>query len=142
MPIQYAVPPGTILLCDYDTGFRAPEMVKRRPVVVVSPRLPHREQLCTVVPLSTTAPGREVLYVCRIDLVAPLPDPFSATTVWAKADMLATVGFARLDMFRTARGATGKREYLRPMLPAGALQRVRNSILHAIGMGHLTPESG
>ncbi|WP_198669160.1 type II toxin-antitoxin system PemK/MazF family toxin [Elioraea thermophila] len=60
MPILYPVAAGTILLCDDDTGFRPPEMVKRRPVVVVSPRLPHRDGLATVVPLSTTAPREPV----------------------------------------------------------------------------------
>ena len=29
--------PGMLLMCDFDTGFRPPEMVKVRPVVVISP---------------------------------------------------------------------------------------------------------
>ncbi len=45
---------GSTLICNYGTGFVAPEMVKRRPVVVIS-RLRRRADLCTVVPLSTTA---------------------------------------------------------------------------------------
>jgi uncharacterized protein YifN (PemK superfamily) len=139
MGIKYPVPPGTMLLCDYGTGFQPPEMVKRRPVVVISPRLPHRDGLCTVVPLSTTAPAFDVPYVCRIDLAQPLPAPFTATTMWAKADMVATVAFWRLDLFRTARDASGKRTYLRPLLPPTDLQRVRACVLHAIGWPDLTP---
>jgi mRNA interferase MazF len=134
MGIRFAVAAGTGLLCDYDTGFRPPEMVKRRPALVISPRLPHRDQLCTVVPLSTTPPAVDVPYVCRIDLVAALPAPFSAETVWAKADMLATVAFWRLDLFRTKRDASGKRQYLKPVLPQEDLRRVQASVLHALGM--------
>jgi mRNA interferase MazF len=31
MPLKFHPEPGTILICDYTTGFIAPEMVKRRP---------------------------------------------------------------------------------------------------------------
>lgn len=142
MAIKYPVAPGTILLCDYNTGFHPPEMVKRRPAVVVSPRLPHRDGLCTIVPLSTTPPAHPVPYVCQIEIAAPLPAPFSATTMWAKADMLATVSFGRLDLFRTDRDASGKRTYLHPKLPADDLQRVRACILYSIGWEFLTNPPG
>ena len=56
MPISFPVAPGTVLLCDYSSGFRPPEMAKRRPSVVISLRLPHRNGLCTVVPLSGSSP--------------------------------------------------------------------------------------
>ena len=50
--------PGTLLICDFDRGFKAPEMVKKRPVVVISPRRrKSTPQLCTVVPLSSSAPN-------------------------------------------------------------------------------------
>jgi mRNA interferase MazF len=48
--------PGTIVRLDLSEGFRPPEMVKRRPAIVLSPPLAGRQQLCTVVPLSTTVP--------------------------------------------------------------------------------------
>lgn len=138
MAIRFPVPPGTLLLCDYSTGFIEPEMVKRRPVVVISPRLRDRVGLCTVVPLSTTEPRSAVLHQCRIDLATPLPSPFSATAVWAKADMLATVSFHRLDLFRTGRGPDGKRIYLKPMISRDDMDRIRGCVLHAIGLPHLT----
>jgi len=122
------------LLCDYDTGFQPPEMVKLRPVVVVSPRLPHRDGLCTVVPLSGTPPQRELAYQCRLEFSNPLPPPFEAAVWWAKADMLATVAFRRLDLFRTARDQTGKRKYLQPKVSAADLARVRGCILAALGV--------
>src|SRR5271168_5216254 len=85
MPIRYPVGPGAIVLCDYSLGgFREPEMVKRRPSVVVSPRLPHRDGLCSVVPLSGTAPIRDVGYVVRIELPAALPAPFEQRVWWAR----------------------------------------------------------
>jgi len=135
MPIQFPVAPGTVLLCDYDTGFRPPEMTKRRPVVVISPRLPHRDELCTVVPLSGSPPLRELPYQCRLDLAEPLPPPFNYSVWWAKCDMLATVGFGRLDLFRTARDQTGRRKYVHPKVSPEDLARVRACVLNAIGMG-------
>lgn len=134
MPIRYPVAPGTIVLCNYDTGFRPPEMVKRRPVVVVSPRLPHRDGLATVVPLSTTPPTAAVAYVCELRLAQPLPSPFDDQVMWVKADMVATVAFARLDLFRTARGPDGRRQYLQPKVSADDLARIRAAIAHALGL--------
>lgn len=139
MPIQYPVAPGTILLCDYGRGFRVPEMVKRRPAVVISPRLPHRDHLCSVVPLSTTPPQHEVLYQCRIVLERDLPEPFAGSAFWVKADMVATVAFARLDLFRGPRDrTTGRRKYIQPKLSREDLLRVRCCALHALGLGALT----
>ena len=48
--------PGTIVRVDLSEGFRKPEIGKRRPAVVLSPLLPGRPFLCTIVPLSTTPP--------------------------------------------------------------------------------------
>jgi mRNA interferase MazF len=45
--------PGTIVRVDLSQGFREPEMCKRRPAVVLSPPLPGRNFLCTIVPFST-----------------------------------------------------------------------------------------
>jgi uncharacterized protein YifN (PemK superfamily) len=138
MPIQFPVAPGTVLICDYSVGFRAPEMVKRRPAVVLSPRLRHREGLCTVVPLSTTPPGREVPYQCRIELAEALPEPFTEQFMWAKADMLATVSFGRLDLFRTKRGPDGRRRYLHPRLSPVAFHALKCAVLHGLGLSALT----
>jgi mRNA interferase MazF len=116
MAIQYSVPPGTILRCDYSRGgFQEPEMVKIRPAIVVSPRLRHRDWLCTVVPISTAEPERDLPYVVKLGLT--LPEPFDNPVGWAKCDMLATVAFSRLDLFRTARDRlAGRRRYLQPRL--------------------------
>ena len=95
MAIKFPVSMGTILLCNYALGgFRAPEMIKRRPAIVVSPRLPFRDGLCTVVSLSTRPPQRIANYIVDLTLSPPLPEPFGALQCWAKCDMLATVSFA------------------------------------------------
>ena len=140
MALMYAVPPGTILLCDYAKGgFQPPEMVKLRPAVVVSPRLPHRDGLCSVVPLSgSTDERRQLDYVVRLDLSVALPHPFPEKVFWAKCDLVATVGFERLNMFRTDRDHTGKRRYLQPRLSAEDLGRVRAGVLYGLGLGALT----
>jgi mRNA-degrading endonuclease toxin of MazEF toxin-antitoxin module len=52
-------------------------MVKRRPAIVISPRLPHRDGLCTVVPVSSDRPDHEVDYVVRLEFNPPLPEPLS-----------------------------------------------------------------
>jgi mRNA interferase MazF len=137
MPILYPVKPGTLLLCDYSLGgFREPEMVKRRPAIVVSPRLPHRDNLCAVVPLSSKPGARELDYIVKLQLREQLPAPFELQTVWAKCDMLATVSFARLDLFRTSRDQSGKRRYIQPRLPEADWKRIQQRILFALGLNH------
>ncbi len=138
MSIRYPPAPGTLVLCNYDTGFRPPEMIKRRPALIVSPRLPSRDGLCAVVPLSTTAPNKVMAYHCCIELETALPPPWTATTVWAKGDMIATVGLNRLDLFRTGRDQYGNRKYLQPKLTPEQFLGVRAAILHGLGLGALT----
>lgn len=123
------------MLCDYSTGFRPPEMVKRRPCVVISARLPFRDQLCTVVSLSGTPPMHDVAYQCRIEFAEALPLPFAQRVWWAKADMLATVGFGRLDLFRTGRDQeSGRRRYPHPKLAEDDFKRVLECVVNALGL--------
>jgi len=128
MALKFHPKPGTILICDY-TGFKAPEMVKSRPCIVVSPRLRRREGLCTVVPLSTTPPHRTEPYHHQVTLDRPLPYPFGAATMWAKCDMLATVSFDRLALIKIR-----PRQYIKPMLSAADMNRIRTCIMHALGI--------
>lgn len=137
MAIHYAVGIGTILRCDYSRGgFQAPEMIKARPAVVISPRLPYRDGLCTVVPLSGTEPPKDDLkYVVRLEGLN-LPSPYDQEEiVWAKCDMVATVRFERLDFFRTGRDQQGRRKYLHPKLSAEDLERVKEGVLWGLGLG-------
>jgi uncharacterized protein YifN (PemK superfamily) len=134
MPIRYPVEPRTVVLCNYDMGgFRPPEMIKRRPAVVLVGRLPRRDNLLTVVPLSGTPSHPECRYHCRIELERPLPAPFEQTVWWVKADMLATVGFGRLDLFRTAREG-GLRRYITPKVTPQQFSDIQRAVLLALGL--------
>jgi mRNA interferase MazF len=74
-------------------------------------------------------------YVVRIELSQALPEPFGETVWWAKCDMIATVGFHRLDLFGTNRDQNGKRKYLHPMLSAAEFASVQDAVLAGLGLG-------
>lgn len=133
MPINFHPRPGQILICDYDTGFIVPEMVKRRPVVVISPRLRRRSDLCTVVPLSTTRPQIIESYHLELMLRPVLPRPWHSEVMWVKADMLATVSFKRLELIRGPKDFEGKRKYITGQLDDECLRKIRHCVLCAIG---------
>lgn len=137
MALQYYPNPGEILLCDYNTGFIEPEMTKRRPVVVISPRLRRRAGLVGVVPLSTTEPDPVEAHHCRLELATPLPHPFDSPVMWAKCDMVATVAHARLDRFRAGR-KDGSRVFLSGALRDDQLKAVKAAVLCGLGLSSLT----
>ena len=129
---------GTVVMCDFGTGFVEPEMVKRRPVVVISPKIAARPYLCTVVALSTKRPNPVMPYHCQIDLRPRLPPPFQSDGVWVKGDMVNAVGFHRLDLVRLGKERSGKRVYLYEPLSDDALRKIRACVLRAIGLPALT----
>ncbi|HYF85489.1 type II toxin-antitoxin system PemK/MazF family toxin [Azospirillum sp.] len=138
MPIREHPPIGTVLLCDFDQGFREPEMVKRRPVIVISPKISVRAGLCTVVALSTTEPAPNMAYHCQITLDPPLPDPWGDKARWVKGDMVCAVGFHRLDFPRLGKDQGGKRLYRYDPISAADLRRVRHCVLCSLGLAGLT----
>jgi hypothetical protein len=75
-----------------------------------------------------------VQYVVRLEFFEPLPPPFEQSIWWAKCDMIATVGFERLDLFRTGRDQDGKRKYLQPKVVSTDAERVRAGVLAALGI--------
>lgn len=101
MAITFHPKPGNVLMCDF-RGYVAPEIVKIRPVVIISPAHLRRPGLVTVVPLSTTPPDPVELYHYRLR-GNPMPGS-NALEVWAKCDLVATVRFDRLDRFKLGRG--------------------------------------
>ncbi|MAW99550.1 MAG: hypothetical protein CMN72_07855 [Sphingomonas sp.] len=137
MAIREHPKPGSILTCDYSVGFRVPEMVKRRPVVVISPKIMNRHHLCTVVALSTSEPDPVMPYHCQIDIRPQLPAPFQSDGIWVKGDMVNSVGFHRLDLIRLGT-SNGKRQYLYDPIDADTLRRIRQCVLHGMGMSILT----
>ena len=139
MALSYYPSPGEIVLCDYGTGFVAPEMVKLRPVVIVSPRLRKRGNLVTVVPLSTTAPNPAESHHCSLTLAVPLPRPYNAPDMWAKCDMFATVALSRLDRFRDGRNAGGgSRKFTTGKVTSEQLVAIRRAMLCGLGLHSLT----
>lgn len=113
-------------------------MTKRRPVIVLSPKIQARPHLCTVVALSTTPPQKPMPYHCEIDLPFDMPKPFNAKTVWIKGDMVNAVGFQRLDLIRGNKGKDGKRYYLNTPVGNDILKCVRECVLRGMGLSTLT----
>ena len=137
MPIRTHPGLGAIVVCDFNQGFCVPEMVKRRPCVVIAPRISVRAGLCTVVPLSTTVPEPFMAYHCRLNLQRPLPPPWDSKEIFVKADMVNSVAFHRLDLVRTGKGEDGKRAYYLEPLPDDDLRRIRECILCSLGLASL-----
>jgi mRNA interferase MazF len=125
MPIQFHPKPGTVLICDYETGFIQPEMVKKRRVIVVSSYQSNKHGLCTVVPLSTTAPNpiRPFHYCIPKGTYSFL---HTEKDCWVKSDMISRVGFGRLDRLRV-----GNR-FMSPQITEIDLAAVRRAIAYTI----------
>lgn len=70
MALKFQPKEKTVVMCDF-SGFKEPEMVKVRPVVVLA-KHKHNARLVTIVPLSTTEP-----YRCR---KTPSPNEHQPTT--------------------------------------------------------------
>lgn len=103
MALKFQPKPGMVLICDF-RGFEPPEMVKRRPVVVLAANRDNA-QLVTVIPLSRTRPWRPQVW--HYQLVRPLKPLDIETAVWAKCDLLYTVSTTRLDLVHIERGRYG-----------------------------------
>ncbi|QPL37281.1 type II toxin-antitoxin system PemK/MazF family toxin [Thalassospira sp. B30-1] len=132
MPIRFHPRPGRFLTCDY-RGYEAPEMIKRRPVVVISPRKRQGPGLCTVVPLSTTPPNLQTACHVKIE-IDPLGGRWTATEMWAKCDMITVASFSRLDMIRTGKALDGKRIYNNNELDADLLKKIREACAFSFGL--------
>ena len=131
MPLKFQPKAGSVVICDFH-GFVAPEMVKKRPVVVIA-KHKHNSGLVTVVPLSTTHPNPVAPYHHRLK-ENPLPDKPKDLVTWAKCDMVVTVSLARLDRYKVA-----KREYVVPSIPAEELEAIRHCVGIALHIDKNTP---
>ena len=125
MAILFHPRPGHVLVCNYDTGFRAPEMIKNRPVVVVSRG---NAQLTIVVPLSTTEPTP--LESWHVEMSpASLPETLRGPPCWAKCDMVGCVGLWRLDRVRGGKSPkSGKRIYVTHHVSATDPELIRQAL--------------
>jgi len=132
MPIRYHPKRGSILICDF-TGFHSPEMTKRRPVIVISPKIKSRAGLCTVVALSATEPQPIEPFHCTIQIDPPLPFPYDKPQCWVKGDMLYTVSFDRLR-FPFQKNPQGKRIPIIQQISAQEMILVETCVLAGIGI--------
>lgn len=129
--INWQPQPGQILICHFGLGFRPPEMVKTRPVMVISPKTQIWTKLCIVVPISSLAPDpvQEYHYKLPKGLV---PDK-KYKEAWIKGDTVMAVSCNRLDRLKIK-----PREYVVPQAPSDVLKEVQRCILHATGLKALT----
>ena len=125
MPLTFYPRAGVVLMCDFE-GYVAPEMVKKRPVIVVSPRHLERSGLHTVVPMSTTPPNEARPYHLRL---TKNPMPNSLGDVWVKCDMVATVRTERLDRIKVSRG-----NYVTTAVTPEELSAIRQCLKYVLGI--------
>jgi len=108
-------------------------MIKRRPVVVISPRPQRSNQLCTIVPLSTTAPNPVEPFHHQMD-PRSLPGKLARKKTWAKCDMLATVSLERLDRIMVGKAPGGKRIYVAEQVLDEDIEAIRRGMMIALGL--------
>ena len=133
MAIKYHPEQGAIVICDF-TGFVKPEMIKRRPLIVVSPRFRDRPGLCTIIPCSTTRPSKMQPYHYELNIEPPLPDPYSMSQCWVKCDMIYAVSLSRLSFPSMRKDLWGERlSDIRVVSPEDLIS-IRNCIMASIGV--------
>lgn len=150
--LTYFPRPGQTLMCDFGEGFKMPEAVKRRPVIVLAarpgPRVPRPQlpgkffngPLVTVVALSTTAP--QTVERCHLPLpknCLPQLSFFQDKDTWVKGDLVYAVGYHRLDLIVLGKRdpTTGKRLYFTDKLSRERMREVYTCVLHALKLGHV-----
>ena len=121
---------GQIFIGNFN-DLKAPEITKIRPVIVISPKLPYRSELATIVPISLTAPRHSLPFVYRLskNYHPESPDDLEC---WAKCDLVMNISLTRLSAFKT-----GRRQYAYPTLSPEDLAGVRRAVLAGLGLdGH------
>jgi uncharacterized protein YifN (PemK superfamily) len=125
--------PGTVVRVDLSEGFRPPEMVKRRPAIVLSPPVAGRPNMCAIVPLSTSIPRIVMAHHLKITFNQLLPAPYDAHEMWVKGDIVLTVAFHRLRLLYSRRD-NGQRVYDVRVLDHEILERVRTCVRAGLGL--------
>ena len=125
MPITFVPRRGIMLVCNFDMGRVAPEMTKKRRVLVVSPRSYNRGHRCVVVPFSATKP-----HTVQAPHVFFAAHSYKVLTkdVWAICECLTSVSCDRLDRVLHGGG------YIAEEISAADLARVEAGMRHALGL--------
>lgn len=121
--INFYPKPSMVLLYKFaeegKSEYAPPEIIKTRPVVVVSRHKRHNETTCTVIPLSLTPPKTVQLWHVLLD-GRGMPDNKSGR--WAKCDMITNVSLSRLQLF--AYQFKGNIEYKHGYLPSDGYKKI------------------
>lgn len=126
MALSFQPKVGGVVMCHFD-GFVEPEMVKKRPVVVIA-RNRGNNNLVTIVPLSTTEP--EVMETHHYQLPKnPVPAQ-RGKKCWAKCDMVATVSIERMDRLKDGWNRVV------PEVTAADLNAIRLCVVSALQLQH------
>ncbi len=123
--IQFHPKKGSVLICDF-RGHEVPEIIKKRPVVVITPKLPYRNGLAMVVPLSTTPPEHDVDYVVKLH--GYYGNDMNKPQQYAKCDLVSSVSFKRLDRVKI-----GYRKYITPTVSDDDLRGILQGVKKAFG---------
>jgi len=139
MAISYNPDVGEVLICDFGMfrvppltpscdGRLPPEMIKRRPVVVLSSKI---SKACIVVPLSTTLDKAKLNKGMHIEVpedAIPEMAYFPSKIRWAKSDLVGQVSHERLFMLRAPSRSHTHKHYLSRELVAEIQKGVIKSI--------------
>lgn len=112
---------GSVIYCDYK-GFISPEMIKKRPVIVIS-KHKHNSKLVAVVPISTSEPSTILSHHIKME-EAFCENHLSGKKSWVKCDMINVVCLDRLDLVRNRK--TGDR-YV-PNIDTAFLNKIKEEI--------------
>jgi len=86
----------------------------------------------TVVPLSMSAPTPVEPW--HIEVPDEIPEPWGPGPRWAKCDMVATVGYTRLNLPHSKHRVTGVRQYHQIELEKAKVDQLRRAVSAAIGI--------
>lgn len=132
--------PGQILLCDFEPGFKEPEMIKKnRPVVVLTGSIKGRANLITVAALSHSEPTPLQPYHYKIPRQSmPMVNRFQAEDSWLKGDMIYTFGFHRFNLIQLGKKSpSGKRLYFVNRLGTEQMKQIYRCIMHGLNLSPL-----
>lgn len=135
MSILYNIKPGLIASCDFD-GLRQPEMIKKRPVVVLTPT---HGGLVTVVACSGTPPSPPTRTHMKLNPKQLPKIAFFNGETWVKGDMIYRVSMERLDLYKLpGRGSDGKRKYHKELIGRESMKNIYGCVMHGLNLGHLS----
>lgn len=123
-------------MCDF-SGFQQPEMIKKRPVIILNARMiGANPNLVTVVPLSTKTPSPACKWHYRLDAKYLPNHKFFKTDNWVKADMIYNISIDRLELIQLKR-VEGKRQYYTHRISQETFDEIMKCVLYGLGLSEL-----